>query len=78
MAKYTSQHKSLGFYVNGVLKKFSNGEYSTENKDDIAVLEQLKDAKRVDEPQANESTTEAKPATKPSTAKAPARKASAK
>lgn len=82
MAKYTSKYKSLGFYVNGVHKQFSNGIYETTDKEEIAVLSRVADAVKVDEPQspqAAEPKTEAKPATKVSTApKAPARKASAK
>ena len=61
MAKYTSQYSELMFYVNDELKRFSNGEYNTEDKDEITVLDALIDAKRVDEPKVQ---TEAKPATK--------------
>lgn len=43
MAKFTSKFPELGFYCCGELRKFSNGEYSTENKDEIAVLEALAD-----------------------------------
>lgn len=71
MAKYTSQYPALGFYVNDELKRFSNGEYNTDDRDEMAVLDVLVDVRKVDEPQAK---SEAKPATK-----APAtRKASAK
>lgn len=77
MAKYESRYKSLGFYVNGELKRFNNGIYVTEDKDEITVLDRLTDAARVDE----EPKTEAKAeptATKPA-AKAPAKRtASAK
>lgn len=83
MAKYKSHYSSLGFYAKGELKRFSNGEYATEDEEIIAILDGLKDAIRVDEPKAkaeesqpNETKSEAKPKT--STAKAPARKASAK
>jgi len=72
MAKYTSQYKSLGFYVKGELKRFSNGEYVTSNKDEIAVLDGLRDAKRIDEPK-TETKSEAsarKPATRKGTASA--------
>lgn len=44
MAKYTSQYKELGFYVNGELKRFSNGQFETTDKDAIAVLDGLSDA----------------------------------
>lgn len=46
MAKYTSQYKELGFYVNGELKRFSNGQYEATDKDAIAVLDGLADAKK--------------------------------
>lgn len=59
MAKYESGYKSLGFYVNDELKRFNNGTYVTDDKDDIAVLDEITDAIRVDE-----TNPEAKPATK--------------
>ncbi|WP_427110927.1 hypothetical protein [Lysinibacillus xylanilyticus] len=58
MAKYESHYKSLGFYVNDELKRFNNGSYVTDDKDDITVLDELTDAVRVDE------QPEAKPAPK--------------
>lgn len=77
MAKYESRYKSLGFYAYGELKRFNNGTYVTEDKNEITVLDELADATRVDE----EPKTEAKAeptATKPA-AKAPAKRtASAK
>ena len=75
MAKYTSQYPSLGFYVNDELKRFSNGEYNTDDKDEIAVLDALLDAKRVVEPKAQTKQTEAveKPAPKATTRKASAK-----
>lgn len=60
MAKYESHYKSLGFYANGELKRFNNGSYVTDDKDEIAVLNEMADAVRVDEAE----KTEAKPATK--------------
>jgi len=70
MAKYESHYQSLGFYVNGELKRFNNGTYTAEDSDEIAVLDAITDAKRVDKAEA----TEAKP-----TPKAPAKRtASAK
>lgn len=59
MAKFTSQYLSLGFYANGELKRFSNGQYVTEDKDEIATLASLRDVTIVDEPK-----PEAKPAPK--------------
>jgi len=77
MAKFTSRYQALGFYVKGELKRFSNGQYVTDDKDEVAVLNGLADVTKVlDEPKSEpkeETKTEAKPATK-----APARKASAK
>lgn len=46
MAKYTSQYKELGFYVNGELKRFSNGQFETSDKDVVAVLDALVDVKK--------------------------------
>ena len=75
MAKYTSQYPALGFYVNDELKRFNNGQYTTDDKDEIAVLDELTDVKKVDEPQA----TKQPEAEKPAPAKAPAKRtASAK
>lgn len=59
MAKYESKYPKLGFYVYEELKQFNGGVYETGDKDEIAVLAALTDAKRIDEPQ-----PEAKPATK--------------
>ena len=59
MAKYTSKYPSLGFYVNGVLKQFSNGLYVTDDKDELAVLDTIIDAVKVEE-----TKPEAKPTTK--------------
>lgn len=72
MAKYESRYKSLGFYAKGELKRFNNGTFTTEDKDEITVLNGLTDVIRVDE----EPKTEAKAeptATKPAT-KAPAKR----
>ena len=68
MAKFTSRFPELAFYCCGELRKFYNGEYKTENKDEIEVLEKLADAVRVDEPKSEE-------APKP---KAPGKKSSGK
>lgn len=61
MVKFTSRYQSLGFYVKGELKRFSNGQYVTDDKDEIAVLSGLSDVEKVEEQQLK---TEA-PATKP-------------
>lgn len=75
MAEYKSRYAGLGFYVNGELKTFNGGRYVTEDKDEIAVLDALTDAERVDkapEPKKQLKQAEEKAPTKP------ARKTSAK
>ncbi len=56
MAKYKSKYPKLGFYVGESLKYFSGGVYETDDKDEIAVLDGIVDAVKVEQP-----TTEAKP-----------------
>lgn len=66
VAKYTSKYPQLSFYVDGALKRFSNGEFNTIQTKEIAVLDGLKDAVRIDDPkvtETNETKTEAKPKT---------------
>ncbi len=70
MAQYTSRYSELGFYVDGSLRKFSGGQYATEDAKEIEALKGVTDALRVDEAP---KQPEAKPA-----AKVPARKPSAK
>lgn len=60
MAKYESHYRSLGFYVNGELKRFNNGTYTTEDADEITVLDAITDVTCVEDLE----TTEAKPAPK--------------
>ncbi|MFJ7665334.1 hypothetical protein ACIQXW_23530 [Lysinibacillus sp. NPDC097162] len=60
MAKYESRYKSLGFYVNGELKRFNNGIYATEDVDEMAVLDAIADVTRID----LDEKPEAKPAPK--------------
>lgn len=59
MALYKSNYPELSFYVDNDRKSFNKGEYRTENKKEIEVLERILDATRVDEP---------KPATTPKNA----------
>ena len=66
MVTYTSKYSELGFYINGDLKRFANGVYSTEDETEIEILEGLLDAQRV-----AEETPKPKP-------KAPAKKTSGK
>lgn len=75
MAKYESKFKELGFYVDGELKRFSNGKYSTDDKAEITALDGISDAikQHEEEPKATPKQTEAKPASK-----SPARKPFAK
>jgi hypothetical protein len=49
MAKYKSQYLELGFYVKGERKQFSGGNYVTEDKVEIEVLDKLADAVKVEE-----------------------------
>ncbi|AZU61068.1 hypothetical protein [Neobacillus mesonae] len=46
MAKFTSKFPELAFYVKDELCKFHNGEYSTQDKAEIEVLEKLADVVR--------------------------------
>jgi hypothetical protein len=48
MAKFTSRFPELGFYVGGEFRRFHMGEFTTEDKAEIEVLEKLTDALRVD------------------------------
>lgn len=50
MAKFTSRYSELGFYVGGSLRRFKNGIYVTDEKEEIAVLERTKNVVRIDEP----------------------------
>lgn len=52
MAEYQSKYPELGFYVNGERKQFASGQYTTEVKEEIDVLDVLVDATRVDKPKA--------------------------
>lgn len=52
MAKYTSQYKSLAFYVNDELQTFSNGEYNATTKAQEDALANVLNAVRVNEPKA--------------------------
>lgn len=64
MAKFTSRFPELGFYVEGVLRKFHSGQYVTEDKAEISVLESLVDTVR--EEKAEEAPKPKAPAKKPS------------
>jgi hypothetical protein len=62
MTKYQSRYRELGFYVNGELRRFTASEYRTDSADEIAVLESLTDANKLED----ESTEEpVKPTPKP-------------
>mgnify|MGYP001046710944 CR=1 FL=1 len=52
MAEYQSKYPELGFYVNGERKQFADGQYATEVKEEIVVLDVLVDVTRVDKPKA--------------------------
>jgi hypothetical protein len=62
MAKYTTRYASLGFYVGDVRKRFSGGEYVTEDAKEIAVLDALPEINR---------EAEAEPAKTPAAPRAP-------
>lgn len=78
MAVYESpRYKELGFYVNGNFRRFGGGIYQTDDPEEIAVLDGISDAVRVDEVKTEEpreepqvvadvsEETTAKPAAKP-------------
>lgn len=71
MAVFESNYKELGFYAKDTLHTFKNGRYVTEDKEEVAVLEKLVDARRVDKPKQAEVKADAPK-------KAPAKKAPAK
>ncbi|MGE7271358.1 hypothetical protein ACQKK5_07850 [Brevibacillus panacihumi] len=73
MAEYKSRFVELGFYVSGSRRQFNGGRYVTDDADEIAVLNALVDAVRVDEPVKPEPKTE-----EPEAPAKPARKSSAK
>lgn len=64
MAKYTSRYAELSFYVNGELRKFTAGEYKTEDAAEIAALDGLADAVRVDKPEEKAPKSTAKASAK--------------
>lgn len=50
MANYESpRYPALGFYVDGVFRRFSGGHYATDEPAEIAVLDAMTDVRRVDE-----------------------------
>jgi hypothetical protein len=52
MATYEApRYKELGFYVDGNYRKFSGGLYTTDDADEIAVLDVMTDAVRIDTPE---------------------------
>jgi hypothetical protein len=52
MTKYTSRYAELAFYVGGLERKFSGGQYVATSADEIAVLDRLEDAIKTEEPRA--------------------------
>lgn len=66
MAEFKSRYPELGFYVNGKYRQFDRGRYTTNDKDEIAVLEKLADVERVDKPETKveEKAEDAKPSRK--------------
>lgn len=43
------KHKELGFYVDGQLKRFADGDYNTSDKKEMTALDKLLDVEKVDE-----------------------------
>lgn len=64
MAQYNSNFKELGFYVDGELKRFNNGVYTTDDKAEIAVLDTLQDVQAADEKAEEKPAEKPKPAAK--------------
>lgn len=64
MALFKSRYDELSFYVDGKRKKFQNGEYKTEDKKEIEVLEKLRDVERVEDEKSKPAADEVKPAPK--------------
>lgn len=52
MAVFESRYKALIFFVGDEARRFSNGRYVTEDKEEIKILDQMADVTRVDEPEA--------------------------
>jgi hypothetical protein len=69
MAQFTSKYSEYGFYVKGSVKKFNNGRYSTDDKDEIAVLDTLVDVVRIKDVSKAEDAADKAPKGKPSSAK---------
>lgn len=61
MAEFKSRFLELGFYVDGVFRRFHGGRYVTDDKAEIDVLSELFDVERIDEPK----KAEEKPAKAP-------------
>ena len=58
-----TKHKELGFYVGGELKRFHDGEYNTENKKEMAILDNLVDVEKVEENTAEGNAADTKGST---------------
>ena len=56
------KYKSLGFYVDGQLKKFTDGEYNTTTKKEMAVLDTLPDVTKMEDTKAPAGTQTSQPA----------------
>jgi len=59
MAVFQSKYRELSFYVNGSVRSFDGGSYTTEDADEIAVLESLVDVERVDKEKPEEAEVKA-------------------
>jgi len=64
MAVFQSGDRELSFYVNDSIRSFSGGSYTSEDADEIAVLERLSDAVRVDTEEVEVKAEASKPPTR--------------
>jgi hypothetical protein len=69
MAEFKSKYSELSFFVEDVAYKFSGGQFSTEDKKVIEVVEKLRDVTRVDAPKAKKAEAKPKAARKTATRK---------
>lgn len=78
MAVYKSRYSGLAFRTNGVRRKFVDGRYVTDDKNEIAVLDKLADAVRIDEPAPAPAVNKKAEETEPAAKSAPKKSGAAK
>lgn len=64
MATYESRYQQLGFYVDGGFRRFSGGLFHTDDPAEMAVLDALSDAVRINKNVPEEPAAKEKPAPK--------------